>query len=416
MKIIHFADLHLGVETYGKIDPLTGLSSRFVDFLSTFDQLVDYAVKECADLVIFCGDAYKSRDPSQTQQREFARRVKRLSNCGIPVFLLVGNHDLPGAVGRATTTEIFDTLAVDGVYVAGKPGICRVTTRSGPVQVVSLPWLKRSNVIARDEAKNLELAEVNLRMREILTGIIDNLAGKLDPNVPAILAGHVWVHGAKLGSEEGMTIGQEHTLLLSAVAKPEFDYVALGHIHRQQVLSGDPPVVYAGSLERVDFGDEGLEKGFYVVDIGGKGARREVKYRLEPVDGRKFITLEKTLFADDPDPTGTVVKLLMRDAEKIRDNIVRLELTLPQALQAQVCDGDVRAAAEGAYHFVVTKKIERASRVRLADVYVERLTPEQALETYLLAKHKDSPALLQELLEAGRRLLQDETTKTKLVL
>ena len=413
MKIIHFADLHLGVETYGRIDPLTGLSSRFVDFLSTFDQMVNYAVKESADLVVFCGDAYKSRDPSQTQQREFARRIKRLSACGIPVFLLVGNHDLPGAMGRATTTEIFDTLAVDNVYVAGKPCITRVNTKSGPVQIVSLPWLKRGNVIARDEVKNLELSEVNLRMREILTGIIANLAGRLEPDVPALLAGHIWVHGAKLSSEEGMTIGQEHTLLLSAVALPQFDYVALGHIHRQQVIAEEPPVVYAGSLERLDFGDEGLEKGFYVVDISGKGARREVKYRFEPVAGRRFMTLEKTLLADDPDPTGTVVKMLCREAEKIKNSIVRLELTLPQSLQTQLCDGDIRAAAEGASYFAVTKKIERSSRVRLADVYVERITPEQALETYLITKHKDSPAHLQELLDTGRLLIHDDGPKSR---
>jgi exonuclease SbcD len=374
---------------------------------------VDYAIKESADLVVFCGDAYKSRDPSQTQQREFARRIKRLSACGIPVFLLVGNHDLPGSMGRATTTEIFDTLAVDNVYVASKPCITRVSTRSGPVQIVSLPWLKRGNVIAREEVKNMELAEVNQKMREILTGIIENLAKKLDPAVPAILAGHVWVVGAKLGSEEGMTVGQEHTLLLSAVARPEFDYVALGHIHRQQVLNTEPPVVYAGSLERVDFGDESLDKGFYVVDIAAKGTKRETKYRLESVSGRKFMTLEKTLFADDPDSTGTVVKLLEREAESIKRNIVRLELTLPQSLQSQLCDIDIRNAAEGAYYLAITKKIERVSRVRLADVYVERITPLQAMETYLITKHKDSPSHLQELLEAGRHLIQDETTPAK---
>ncbi len=112
MKILHFADLHLGVESYGRIDPASGLSSRLLDFLSALDQVVDYALENKVDMVLFCGDAYKSRDPSQTQQREFAKRIKRLSTSGTPVFLLIGNHDLPNAIGRATATEIFDTLAV----------------------------------------------------------------------------------------------------------------------------------------------------------------------------------------------------------------------------------------------------------------------------------------------------------------
>jgi len=413
MKLIHFADLHIGVETYGKIDPASGLSSRMMDFLGAFDQLVDYADKEQADLVIFCGDAYKSRDPSQTQQREFALRIKRLSKSGIPVFLLTGNHDLPAALGRATTTEIFDTLAVADVYVASRPGTYHVKTKSGPVQVVAVPWIKRGNVIARDAIKNLDLNEVNQRLREILTGIIDNEVSKLDPLLPAVLTSHVWVHGAKLGSEEGMTIGQEHTLLLSAMTNPAFDYVALGHIHRQQVLSDDPPVVYAGSLGRIDFGDEGLEKGFYVADIVSQDGVRKTHFHLEPIPGRRFLTLEKTLNPDDPNPTGTVVNLLMQKGEELNDSIVRLELTLPQALRAQVDEAAIRAVAAAAHYFAVTYKVERTARVRLADSYVESLTPQLALEAYLKMKFKDSPVRLEELMAGGREILQAEVLKTK---
>jgi len=153
VKIIHFADLHLGVESYGRLDPDTGLSSRLLDFLSALDRLVDYALENKADLVLFCGDAYKSREPSQTQQREFARRIRRLSSAGIPIFLLVGNHDLPNATGRATTTEIFDTLAVENVYVSSRPDVYRIHTGSGTIQIVSLPWLRRSGLLRREEMK-----------------------------------------------------------------------------------------------------------------------------------------------------------------------------------------------------------------------------------------------------------------------
>ena len=83
MKILHFADLHLGVESYGRVDPTTGLSSRFLDFLSALDKVVNYAIENRIDLVLFCGDAYKSREPSQTQQREFAKRINRLCTNGI---------------------------------------------------------------------------------------------------------------------------------------------------------------------------------------------------------------------------------------------------------------------------------------------------------------------------------------------
>jgi len=74
IKLVHFADLHLGVENYGRLDPTTGLSSRLTDFLRAFDQVVDYALDEAndVDLVVFAGDAFKTRDPSPTYQRAFA--------------------------------------------------------------------------------------------------------------------------------------------------------------------------------------------------------------------------------------------------------------------------------------------------------------------------------------------------------
>src|SRR4030042_1742874 len=154
MKILHFADLHLGVETYGRIDPTTGLSSRLNDFLAVFDELVDYALENKVDLVLFCGDAYKSREPTQTQQREFARRINRLATAGIPVLLLTGNHDLPNAIGRATATEIFDTLAVKNVHVANKPETSKISTPGGDIQIVAIPWLRRSALLASENTKN----------------------------------------------------------------------------------------------------------------------------------------------------------------------------------------------------------------------------------------------------------------------
>jgi DNA repair protein SbcD/Mre11 len=412
MKIIHFADLHLGVETYGHVNPETGLSSRLEDFLDALDRLVDYAIDKQIDLVLFCGDAYKSREPSQTQQREFAKRIKRLTAGGIPLFLLTGNHDLPNALGRATTTEIFETLTVPGVYVANKPGIYRVKTHSGDLQVAALPWVRRSALLSKEPVsggRNLDFNQINERLQQILTGIILDQVSKLDPTLPAVLAAHVWVMNATLGSEKSMSIGQEHMLLLSSVASPAFDYVALGHIHKGQVLNETPPVTYCGSLERLDFGDENDEKGFYLIDIENEApaGKRRVSFDFQSIGARRFFTLSLKLEQDDLDPTSTVLRAIEASRDKIKDAIVRINIALPASPAGKLRDNDIRSAVKDAYYLSITREIQRENRLRMGKSALEGITPEEALKAYLETRYPAERA--KTLLEQGERLIQEQT-------
>jgi exonuclease SbcD len=406
VKIIHFADLHLGVENYGRIDPATGLSSRLNDFLSAFDQLVDYALENRVDLVLFCGDAYKTREPTQTQQREFARRINRLASNNIPVLLLTGNHDMPNAIGRATAIEIFDTLAVKNVYVANRPDVYSINTAGGIMQIACLPWLRRSALLSRDDTRNLSLEQISQKLQETLTNIIGNLTAKLDPSLPAVLAAHVWVTGTKVGSESLMSIGQEHTLLLSNLALPSFDYVALGHIHKRQVLSESPPVVYAGSLERIDFGEENDEKGFYVVEIDTAASDRKTTFEFHPVNTRRFLTVNVTLEPDDINPSATLQNVIAARQEKVKDAIVRLNITLPAQIANQVSDSAIREALKEAHYYTVAQDVQRETRLRLGNRTAEEISPVDALKAYL--ESKNIPLERQKvLLEYGEKLIEE---------
>ena len=409
MKILHFADLHLGVETYGHTDPTTGLSTRLLDFLASLDKVVDYAIENKVDLVIFCGDAYKTREPTQTQQREFARRINRLSSNDIPIFLLVGNHDLPNAIGRATSTEIFDTLSVKNVYVSNRPEIYQIPTRSGTVQVASLPWLRRSALLSREDTKNLDFEQMKERLQQALTGAIELHVSKLDPKLPAILAAHVWVAGAQPGTEKQMTIGQEHVLLLSNVANPAFDYIALGHIHKHQVLSENPPVIYAGSLSRLDFTDEADEKGFYLVEIEHEkaGGQRQVSFEFHPLEGRRFLTIDVVLEEQDVDPTATMLQAIAKQGEKVKEAIVRLNVTVPAQLEGQLRDADIRETLEEAHFSTVAREIQREARLRLGQFTAEEITPLEALKKYLESK-KTPPERTKVLMEYGERMIRGE--------
>ena len=384
MRILHFADLHIGVENYGRIDPDTGLSTRLGDFLQSYDELVDYAIDTDIDLVLFCGDAYKSRDPSQTHQREFARRIARLSNAGIPTFLLIGNHDTPQVIAQATALEIFPTLHVANVHIGDRLETYVVETRNGPLQVVALPWIKRSDYLATGAARGQTHTEINEALQDMITNAIKVRAESLDSSIPAVLAGHVTISQSTLASEQSMMLGHDHVLLNSNVALPQFDYVALGHIHRHQVLSQNPYVVYAGSLQRVDFGEEGDAKGFCVVEIDTsqpQGSRLK-SFEFVKNSARKFVTIDVKLTAGDEDPTATVIRTI--DAHDLKDTIVRLRITLPAELEALLLESRIRDAL-GQAHYVasISKDVVDRVRTRIQDSNARGLSPKDALRLYL---------------------------------
>ena len=383
MRILHFADLHIGVENYGRIDPNTGLSSRLGDFLRTYDELVDYAIENSVDLVLFCGDAYKSRDPSQTHQREFARRIARLSGAGIPTFLLVGNHDTPQVMAQATALEIFPTLNVANVHIGERLQTYLVETRDGALQVVALPWIKRSDFLATDTTRGMTHREINEAIEQGISRAIKAQMESLDGSIPTVLAGHVTISQSTLASEQTMMLGHDHVLLNSSVALPQLDYVALGHIHRHQVLSQNPHVVYAGSLQRVDFGEEKDDKGFCVIEIDPSlpQGSRLTDFEFVKSSARRFLTIDVRLDAGDEDPTSTVIKAI--EEEDFAGAIVRLRLTLPAELEPLLVESRIRAALEQAHHVAsVSREIIDRTRTRIQDPNTRGMSPKDALRLY----------------------------------
>src|SRR5512133_3819233 len=134
MKLLHFADAHIDMANYGRHDPESGLPLRVLDFLKSLDTIVDTAIEEKVDLVIFAGDAYKDRTPAPNFQRACGKRIMRLSAAKIPTILLIGNHDLSPSIWRANAIQEFDTLQVPYVRVVAKPELITAEQLGIPVQ------------------------------------------------------------------------------------------------------------------------------------------------------------------------------------------------------------------------------------------------------------------------------------------
>ncbi len=405
IRMLHLADLHLGVENYGALDPRRGLHSRLIDYLDRLDEAITIGLDHEIDLCLIAGDVYKNRSPNPTVQREFAARIRRLRAAGITVVILTGNHDISPAQGRAHSVEIFATLALDGVLIADRPRLHRLETRSGPLQLIAVPWVTRQMLLSREEMAGASFTTIEYELRRRLEQFIEQAMSALDRSQPTVLAFHGTVEGAQVGAERSLILGSDLSLPRSALAQPGIDYVALGHIHRHQSLGEQPPIVYPGSIERIDFGEREEPKGCVLVELEPGRAQ----WRFVPLAARPFVSIERDLRRSS-DPVGALQAAIAR--HDLRDAVVRIEAQLSREQAALLREEQVREWVRDAGAAVIAAivfDVERPARQRfagVADALREGLTPRQALELYLKSKNVP-PQRIAQLLAAADEIIAE---------
>ena len=407
MLIIHTADIHIGVENYSRPDPKTRTSSRLQDFLRSLDELVDYSIDNEADLVLICGDVYKSRNPTQTHQREFIKRISRLAREGIKVFLLAGNHDSPNVPGPATTLDIFPTLDIENVQIANELNTQIVQTRNGSIQIISLPWIRKGDFMSLEKYNQLSNEKFNSAIEEKLIEDLDKEIANLDSSMPSILASHVSVDLAKTSSEKSMTLGKDYLLPTNFLANPKLDYVALGHIHRHQILNDDPPVVYSGSLERIDFGEEKDSKGFCVIDISTSPDKKNRlnSYKFVEVNARRFKTIQIKIEENDGSPNEKIVAEI--EKHDIYETIAQVIIEVSSSRYSEISDRKIRdSLSEANFVAAIRKNVITESKNRLGKELHESIPAIEALETYLKERNIGEEKI-RLLLEKGQNLISE---------
>jgi exonuclease SbcD len=404
IRLLHFADAHIDIANYGRHDPQTGLPTRVMDFLHALDQIVDAAIEEKVDLVVFAGDAYKDRNPQPTFQRAWGERMMRLSQACIPTVLLVGNHDVSPAAGRAHTLHEFSTLSVPYIHVADRLTLLTPSQLGLPVQIITVPWLSRSMLVGREETAGKTVEEIYARIEELVSLRVTELIETADPYIPLILTAHASVQGAKYGSERAVMLGHELVLSGGLVNHKKLDYVALGHIHKPQVLSAQdshPPIIYPGSIERIDFGEK-EDKRFVLAEVG-KG---QTHWEFRKLKTRRFI---------DPAPITPRTEHFMEDvlsqlpaAEDVVDAVCRVRLSFLRDDEPLLDERAILAHFERAFEVKIQKHYLLGNRSRLGDTAgVEAMTPLELLETYWVSEELDSTEI-EVLLALAKEILAED--------
>jgi exonuclease SbcD len=173
-------------------------------------------------------------------------------------------------------------------------------------------------------------------------------------------------------------------VLKSVLTEGAWDYVALGHIHKHQNLGdGYPAIVYPGSLERIDFGEEKEAKGFCWVEL----EKGNTTWQFVPVKARPFLTINIDVREEDDPTLAAQAACAQYD---LTDAIVRVNVRLRPEQDASLREKDLRASLRNAdYIAAINRQADRDVRERLGGLSPEGLTPKQLLQKYLFAKNVD---------------------------
>ena len=412
MKLLHCADIHFGYETHGRLDPATGLNTRLLDFRRSLDFLVARAVEEDVDLFLFAGDAYRTADPTPTQQRQLAEALVPLIRAGIPLAMIVGNHDHPVSFGKASSVDIFgvldgrvDVFTVPTFRAEGQPG-GPVQTKSGPLQLVALPWPIRSKILAKEQYRGKSPHEIRAVIEEYYTAFVKACAAQADPAVPLVVTAHLTVQGSELsGSERASLIAHEPTFTVGQLAQPGVDYVALGHIHRYQDRNREawergegPPVIYPSSIERISFKEHDADKGFVLVEIDPAGIPgQRTNYTFVATPARRFVPIAVDA-SGAPDPTAAVLAEIAR--HDVAEAVVRVRYKTGEDQAGAVDEAAVRAAlAEADTVAAIEREAPDVERRRRTVVHSDT-SLQDAVERYV-DQHETLAGIKDELVAAA---------------
>lgn len=348
MKIITFADAHIGISTYSTIDPKTNLNTRVLDSLNGIDQIINYAEENNIKYILFAGDMFKNALPSPTLVREINKRIKASAEKGIKWIIQDGNHDVSPLETAKSALDPLSTLKVENVEHTRFEKTYMIDNN---IRVLVLP-----TYTTQEE--------------------VENILSKYNDNIKTIVMGHFTSLNAKLN--DWLIASNEDAIDIKIFQKPNILAVVLGHLHKHQILNTNPLSYYCSSTIRTDFNEEHDKKGFVVLDIDNN---YNVSYIFKEIKTQEFLSVKMDLVGED-DVQANVMAYLNHIKNDLNDKVVRVQLTLDK--ENNIDDNEILEFLKNnnvSYIANISKIFDREQLIRNKDIN-EQITEEEALREY----------------------------------
>nr|WP_300409087.1 exonuclease SbcCD subunit D [uncultured Ruminococcus sp.] len=317
MKIMHLSDLHIGK----RVNEYSMLQDQ-IYILKEILQIID---DEKVETVIIAGDVYDRSLPPNEALELFDEFLYQLSSRNVNVFVISGNHDSPERIsygGRMMTeNKIFLSPVYDGNV---KP--ITLNDDYGEVNFYLLPFVRPADIRRYFPDENIE------NYTDAVKVAIDNM--NVDFNERNILVTHQFVTGAELSESEDIIVGGTDNV--SGEVFDGFDYVALGHIHREQTVGKDN-IRYCGTPLKYSFSEAKNIKSVTILDFNDKGNIEYSKIPLTPFRDMREIrgTYYELTLKSSYESTNTedYLHITLTDEEDIPDAIGKLRSIYPNIMK-----------------------------------------------------------------------------------
>ena len=345
MKLIHLSDLHLGKRIYG--------FSMIEDQRYILEQILDIVNKEKPDGVILAGDLYDKSIPPAEAVQLFDWFLTALSNKGLAVFVISGNHDSAERIAFGAGLMSGNHVYVSPVY-DGTVKKVELEDEYGPVDIWLMPFLKP--VTVRQALKEEKIEGYQNAVETVLSNL------KIDTNRRNVMAAHQFVTGAVLCESEELNVGGLDQI--GAEVFDDFDYVALGHIHSPQ-KAGRDSVRYCGTPLKYSFSETEQTKSFTVVELFEKG---RVEIRTIPLVPLRDMRKLRGTYMELMDPAFYLngnredyIHITLTDEDDIPDGMQKLRVVYPNLMQLTYDNLRTRNQER----IIVDEEIEQKSEMEL---------------------------------------------------
>ena len=302
MKVLHTSDWHLGQHFYGK--------SRAAEHQAFLNWLLSQVESHQIDAVVIAGDVFDTGTPPSYARELYFDFVGKMNQLGCTLVVLAGNHDSVAMLSESRS--VLGYLNTHVIAIAGlntEEQIIPLTSRDGhsTVTLCAIPFIRPRDVVKSQAGQSTQ--EKQQALQQAIADhyqLLFDQAKQTAPNSPVLMTGHLTTVGASTSdSVREIYIGTLEAF--PAAAFPDADYIALGHIHKPQLVGKAEQIRYCGSPIPLSFDEASQQKQVVLVEFS-----EEKTPNITPIDV----------------PTFQPMAMLKTDIDNLADEIAALSKNL----------------------------------------------------------------------------------------